>query len=55
MGIDLVHDEAEKELLTVNVGWGDASIMTSLFAALAASVCLSEEIRVTVLSIVICK
>lgn len=30
MGIDLVHDEVEKELLTVNVGVGEASIMRSL-------------------------
>lgn len=54
MGIDLVHDEAEKELLTVNVGWGGC-FNNDKPLTLAASVCLSEEIRVTVLSIVICK
>lgn len=40
MGIDLVHDEVEKELLTVSMGGGECFTNEKF---LVASVCLSED------------
>lgn len=51
MGIDLVHDEVEKELLTVSMGGGECFTNGKF---LVASVCLSED-RASMLSTTIYK